>query len=305
MSKPILITGATGKQGGSVLRALLAHPSYSPSAHPIYAVTRNPSSASSTRLAALSPGIKLITGDMNNAPAIFSSLPSPPWGVFSVQLPGKGEVAQGNALVDAAVRAGARKFVYASVDRHGDVSEHDPTDVPHFITKHHIEQHLMQAAQASGGKLSYTILRPVFFLDNLEAGFVGKITATAWRDHLDGRKMQVIATTDIGTFGAAAFMEPENPEYKDKAYSLAGDELTWDEAERIFREKTGQSIPTTFGFLASFVMWAVKDVGLMIRFIRERGFGADVERLRGMQAGKGLRDFATWAEGSMYGKAKK
>ncbi|MCJ1315903.1 hypothetical protein MMC15_001223 [Xylographa vitiligo] len=305
MSKPILITGATGKQGGAVLRAILAHPSYSPTIHPIYALTRNTSSPSSTRLAALSPSIKLITGDLNNTPAIFSSLPSSPWGVFSVQLPGKGEVPQGTALVDAAVQAGVRKFVYTSVDRHGDDSDHDPTDVPHFITKHQIEKHLIQAAQAGDGKLSYTILRPVFFLDNLEWGFIGKVTATAWRDQLGGKKMQVIATTDIGTFGAAAFMEPENPEYRDKAYSLAGDELTWEEAEGVFREKTGRSIPTTYGFLASFVLWAVKDVGLMFRFIREKGFGADVKRLRGMKAGKGLRDFGMWAEGSMYGKGRK
>ncbi|MCJ1390208.1 hypothetical protein MMC18_003066 [Xylographa bjoerkii] len=305
MSKPILITGATGKQGGSVLRALLAHPSYSPTTHPIYAVTRNPASASSTRLAALSPAIKLIAGDMNNTPAIFASLPSPPWGVFSVQLPGKTEVPQGTALVDAAVQAGAQKFVYTSVDRHGDASDNDPTNVGHFITKHQIEKHLIQAAQASGGKLSYTILRPVFFLDNLEAGFIGKIISTAWRDRVDGKKLQVIATTDIGPFGAAAFLEPENPEYKNKAYSLAGDELTWDEAERIFVEKTGQSIPTTYGFLATFALWALKDVGLMFQFFRERGFGADVKRLRGMGAGKGLRDFGTWAEGSMYGKGRK
>ncbi|MCJ1403747.1 hypothetical protein MMC11_006970 [Xylographa trunciseda] len=305
MSKPILITGATGKQGGSVLRALLAHPSYSPTTHPIYAVTRNPTSASSTRLAALSPAIKLITGDMNNTPAIFSSLPSPPWGVFSVQLPNKHEVAQGTALVDAAVKAGAQKFVYTSVDRHGDASDNDPTDVPHFITKHQIEKHLIQAARASAGKLSYTILRPVFFLDNLDWGFVGRVTATGWRDHTAGKKIQVIATADIGPFAAAAFLEPENPEYKDKAYSLAGDELTWDEAEKIFVEKTGRSIPTTYGFLASFVLWAVKDVGLMFRFFREKGFGADIEKLKGMQAGRGLKDFGTWTEGSTYGKGRK
>ncbi|MCJ1290594.1 hypothetical protein MMC34_002134 [Xylographa carneopallida] len=305
MSKPILITGATGKQGGAVLRALLAHPSYSPTTHPIYAVTRDTSSASATRLAALSPSIQLIAGDMNNTPAIFSSLPTPPWGVFSVQLPGAAEVAQGTALVDAAVRAGARKFVYTSVDRHGADSDHDPTDVPHFMTKHQIEQHLMRAAPASGGTLGYTILRPVFFLDNLEWGFVGKVVATAWRDYLGDRKMQVIATADVGTFGATAFMEPKNPEYMDKAYSLAGDELTWDEAETIFRERTGRGIPTTFGFLASFVLWAVKDVGLMFRFIRDKGFGADVEKLKAMQAGRGLKDFGMWAEGSTYGKGKK
>lgn len=300
MSKPILITGATGKQGGFVLRALLAHPKYSPTTYPIYAVTRNPSSPGSARLSALSPSISLIAGDLNDTPAIFSSLPAKPWGVFSVQLPGKTEVPQGKALVDAAFQSGVSHFVYTSVDRDGG---DEPTNVPHFMTKHEIERHLIQKSEESNGKMSYTILRPVFFLDNLEWGFLGKLIATAWRNALGPRKLQVIATTDIGVIGANAFLENDSPVYKNKGISLAGDELTFEEANKIFLEKTGKEIPVTYGFLANFVLWAVKDLGLMFKFFVEKGYGADIATVRRLN--KGLKDFPTWVEGSSYGKGKK
>jgi len=53
------------------------------------------------------------------------------------------------------------------------------------------------------------------------------------------------------------------------------------------------------------MLWAIKDIGLMFRFFREKGFGADVEKLKAMTAGKGLKDFGMWAEGSTYGRGKK
>jgi len=300
MLKPILITGATGKQGGSVLRALLAHPKYSPTTYPIYAVTRNPSSPSSTRLAALSSSISLIAGDLNDTPAIFSSLPTKPWGVFSVQLPGKTEVPQGKALVDAAVQAGVSHFVYTSVDRAGG---DDPTNVPHFMTKHEIERYLMKKSEESNGNMSYTILRPVFFLDNLEWGFIGKVIATTWRNAVGPHKLQVIATTDIGAVGARAFLENDNPLFKNKGISLAGDELTFEEANKIFLEKTGQGIPVTFGFLATLLLWASKDMRLMFKFFVAKGYGADLAAVRNIN--EGLMDFPTWVERSSFGKGKK
>ena len=300
MSRPILITGATGKQGGSVLRALLAHPKYSSTTYPIYAVTRNPASPGATRLAALSSSISLVAGDLNDSPAIFASLPTKPWGVFSVQLSGKTEVPQGKALVDAAVQAGVSHFVYTSVDRAGG---EDPTDVPHFMTKHEIERYLMKKSEESKGKLTYTILRPVFFLENLEWGFVGKIVATAWRNAVGSHKLQVIATTDIGAIGARAFLENDNPLFKNQGISLAGDELTFEEANKICLEKTGQEIPVTFGFLSTLLLWASKDMRLMFRFFVIKGYSADIAANRKMN--EQLMDFPTWVERSSLGKGKK
>lgn len=223
--------------------------------------------------------------------------------MFSVQLPGKGEVAQGKALVDEAMKAGVKTFVYASVERGGEKSKDNPTEIPHFKTKHEIEKYLALKAKESEGRMSYTILRPVFFLDNFEWGFLGKIIATAWKISLLPEKtLQVIATSDIGPFGAAAFLDPENPTYKNKAISIAGDELTFNEANKIFKTKTGQEMPTTYEFLTRIALWAFAEVGTMFRWFATDGFGADIGKLRGLEAGRGLKSFGAWVEGSHFGK---
>jgi uncharacterized protein YbjT (DUF2867 family) len=85
-SRALLITGATGKQGGSVINALLQ----ANAPFEILAVTRNAQSASAQRLLQKSPKIKLVTGDFNAIDEMFrkakeaSSVPI--WGVFSVQV---------------------------------------------------------------------------------------------------------------------------------------------------------------------------------------------------------------------------
>src|SRR5579864_4224334 len=107
MSKTLLITGATGKQGGAVINALIASPLSPPVT--ILALTRNPDSAAAKALVAKSPAIKLVTGDLDNPAAIFTSAGTSIWGVFSVQIfrPGHAgaerEERQSKALVDAAL----------------------------------------------------------------------------------------------------------------------------------------------------------------------------------------------------------
>lgn len=304
MSKAILVIGATGNQGGAVLRALLDNPSFSPETYSIYAVTRNPSSPSATALAAKSPAIKLVTGDLNDVPAIFQSLPSKPWGVFSVQPRGKEEITQGKAIVDEAVKAGVSHFVYTSVDRGGPASDTTPTDVPHFKSKHEIEQYLRDAVARSSGNMTYTILRPCFFLDNLEGGFVGKVIATAWKDHIPSdKKMQVIAASDIGWFGASAFLHSSAPDYRNAAISLAGDDLTYGEANQIYQKETGQPIPTSYGFIATSLVSMVKGVRLMFKFMRTQEVGADIARLRTMNPE--LKTMQSWAAGLSLAKNRK
>jgi uncharacterized protein YbjT (DUF2867 family) len=69
--RAILITGATGKQGGAVIDALLALPS-SNANFTILAVTRNTESGGAKKLAAKSSSIKLVHGDLDDVPSIFS-----------------------------------------------------------------------------------------------------------------------------------------------------------------------------------------------------------------------------------------
>lgn len=177
--------------------------------------------------------------------------------------------------------------MYSSVDR-GVNTETDATNVPHFGSKFRVEQHLFEAAQ---GKMDWTVLRPVAFYENLVPGFLGKVFATSWDMSIKKDKpLQLIATSDIGFFAAEAFIKPE--EFKGRKISLAGDELTYEQFKSIFHEKTGQTLPTTFSFVASGIHLLVKDLGLMFKWFGAVGYAADIRATRTQNPA--LKDFGTW-----------
>ncbi|KAK4228651.1 putative negative transcriptional regulator [Podospora fimiseda] len=293
MSKSLLITGATGKQGGAVIDALL-NSDASGNNFTILAVTRNTSSASSKRLASRSQNIRLVEGNLDDVPALFEAAKSanngqPIWGVFSVQVslgPGvtvEGEIKQGTALIDGAIEAGVTHFVYSSVERGGDsVSWDNPTPIPHFQSKQRIEQHLrtVTAAGEPGTSMGWTVLRPVAFMDNLAPGFPTKVFMAALRNWLgdNKKKLQWVATQDIGVFAAKVFEDPQK--WNRKAVGLAGDELTVEELCKAFAKATGNPAPITFWFFGSALTYAVKEMGLMIGWFASDGYKADIETRR-------------------------
>ena len=194
--RSILVTGATGKQGGAVIKALTDSPPASP--FKFFALTRKTESKSAQALAA-KPNVTLVSGDLDKPEAIFQQT-GPVYGVYSVQVPGKTEETQGKALVDAAVANGCQHFVYASVDRGGlERSDKDPTNVPHFASKFNIEKHLIERAASSPQGMKWTILRPVAFFDNVGPDLFGKVFAAMWSTMGD-LKLQLIATKDCGVF---------------------------------------------------------------------------------------------------------
>lgn len=169
--KAILITGATGKQGGATINALIAGGALNN--HTLLAVTRDATSASAKKLA--DKGVVPVQGDLSDCPALFKSAKlalsglkqdTQIWGVFSVQVIGKQEETQGKAMIDAAVANQVPFFVYTSVDRGGEHrSPNNPTNVAAFASKHRVEQHLFAAAQKC--RMQWVVLRPVFFMDGL------------------------------------------------------------------------------------------------------------------------------------------
>ncbi|KAF3034666.1 hypothetical protein E8E12_002744 [Didymella heteroderae] len=294
MSRALLITSATGKQGTATISALLK----SRANFEILALTRNAQSASAQKLLAKSPKIKLITGHLDNVEDVFQkakeAAKAPIWGVYSVQVAiGEGaspesEEKQGKALIDASIAHGVKHFVYSSVDRGGDKSEADGTSVPHFASKHRVEQHLFE--KTANGEMDWTVLRPVAFYENLVPGFLGKVFATSWDAVIKEKPLQLVATSDIGFFAAEAFTKPE--EWKGKKLSLAGDELTYKEFKGIFEEKTGQTLPTTFRFISTAINMMVKDLGLMFKWFGAVGYGADIKKVR--EINPEVKDFAMW-----------
>ncbi|KAJ6128296.1 hypothetical protein N7471_009513 [Penicillium samsonianum] len=296
MSRTVLITGATGKQGGSVVAALLK----AKSDFEILAVTRDASSGGAQKLQAKSSNIKLVEGNLDEPEKIFDNAhkatSQPIWGVYSVQVPVAGgsnqeaEERQGKGLVDAALKNNVKHFVYSSVDRGGDASFDSPTPIPHFISKHKIEHHLVE--KAKGTEMTWTILRPVAFLENFTPDFFGKVFATCWKNTVKDKPLQLISVGDIGFFGAQAFIYPN--QYQNRGISLAGDELTYDEMTEIFKNKTGKSVPTTFGFVAKGLMAMMKDLGCMFQWFYDVGYGANIPELRKVHPE--LKDFGTWLE---------
>jgi uncharacterized protein YbjT (DUF2867 family) len=293
ISRVLLVTGATGKHGGSVVDALLKSPAFSPSTTTIIGVTRNPDSPSARALAAKS-----------DIPALFRTASQvtsrPVWGVFSVQIPmGKGQNAQteelyGKGPVDEALKQGVRQFVYTSVERGGDeASWTNPTAVPHFTSKHRVEQHLRDRASTQRQKdmlMGWTILRPVAFMENLTPDFFGKVFATIMRDALRGKALQMVSTSDDGYFAAEALLKPD--EYKYRAIGLAGDEVTYTQFKAVFEEVTGAPPPVTFGFIGAGVLWGVKEMGEMFKFFRTEGNKSNIKALREMNPA--LLDLRTW-----------
>jgi len=143
--------------------------------------------------------------------------------VFSLTTPGKDEEEQAKPLVHAAVASGVQHFVFTSVDRGGpSKSENDATYVPHFTTKFNIEKYLKEKAATSPQRMTWTILRPVAFFDNLTPDFQGKSLS---RIKKQMEPVNIIGTRDIGRVAAQAFLDPENNQFK--THTLAGDSMDY------------------------------------------------------------------------------
>lgn len=209
--KIMLVTGATGQQGGATAHHLLGK------GWRVRALTRDTSKPSAQALA--QAGADVVSAD-NEDRASLEAAVKEVYGVFSFQnfwLPNvgaEGEVRQGKLIADVAKTAGVQHFVYTSV---GGAERN--SGIPHFESKWQIEQHIRAL------NLPATILRPVAFMDNYNQMRPAILNGTFPSFGLRPDKtLQIIAADDIGALVALAFEKPS--EYLGKAIEIAGDELT-------------------------------------------------------------------------------
>ena len=141
--RTVLVTGATGKQGGAVARELL-HRGYR-----VRALTREPGKPAAQELAGL--GADVVRGDLDDPESLRPSLEGV-YGAFSMQnyweTGFEREVAQGIALADLASEIGVQHFVYDSVG-----SANRETGLSHFESKWRIEERIRELDLA-GDELS-------------------------------------------------------------------------------------------------------------------------------------------------------
>ncbi|KIW17830.1 hypothetical protein PV08_05025 [Exophiala spinifera] len=293
--KRILITGATGKQGGALLSALLDSPP-NPPFH-LVALTRNAKSAKAQALAQ-KPNVSVLQGDLDDCNPIFRSCKDPFYGVFSVQVPIRPtiEEQQGKALIDTAAAHGVRHFVYTSVDRGGpERSDCDPTAVKHFASKFNIENHLKAVCQRSENQMEWTIIRPVAFMDNLTPDFLGRAFTAMWRLNEPSTKLQLVSSKDIGVLAADIFKHPDL--YTGKSLSLATDELTLRQANDIFKREVGIDMPVAYPFVGRLIKFVLHEqLGVMFNWFKEEGFGGDPNEFKNKFPE--MQDFQKWLKQS-------
>ena len=289
-ARRLVVTGATGKQGGALISALLSKPSQP---FEIYAVTRSKASGSAQKLE--KQGVRIIEGNFSDAEAIFKQVEHP-WGLFSVTLPMGGaakEEKEGKAMTAAAIKAGVQHIVFTATERGGqEKSEGNSTQIPHFVSKFNIEKDIISKSRDSKQGTTWTFLRPVAFFENLSNSFFGRGFVAMWRLNGLDRPLQQISTKDIGKIAAEAFLNADSAEYKNQAISLAGDELTPNEAAKIFKEETGLDLPSSYWWVGWLLRKLVSDLGKMFDWFYTDGFKADVPAIR--KRYPFMQDFRTW-----------
>jgi uncharacterized protein YbjT (DUF2867 family) len=279
----ILVTGATGHQGGAVARALLA------GGHAVRAMTRKPDSEPARALAI--EGAAIVQGDLDD-PASLERALTGAWGALAVQNSWEAGVVreeeQGRRFAELARRVGVQHFVYQSV-----ASAHRSTGIPHFDNKWRVEETVRSLTFPS-----YTIIRPTFFMENfLSAWFKPGIDqgAVVMGIRPDTR-LQMIAVADIGQYGRRAFEKPQA--FNGRALDIAGDALTMPEVARTLSAVTGRTISFRHVPIED-VRKAGDDYARMLEWFDAVGYNVDIP---GRQAEFGVRptSFREWASSQTW-----
>ncbi len=281
--KTVLVTGATGQQGGAVAAELLAH------GFRVKAMTRHPESEKAKALKGR--GAEIIKGDLDDPQSLERAM-SGNWGLFAVQNTWEAgvekEEVQGKRTAEIAKKAGIEHFVYTSVG-----SAHRNTGIPHFENKWRVEETIRSLRLPS-----YTILRPVFFMENL--------TSPWFKPYIDqgtlavGMKpttsLQMIAVADIGKYGLWAFQNAEK--LNGRAIDIAGDSLTMPEAAEVISRITGKSV-VHFQVPIEEVRKFSEDFALMLEWFDKVGYDADIEA-RSKESGVAPTRFKDWAKNAAW-----
>lgn len=257
----ILVTGATGHQGGAVLRHLLAK------GFAVRALTRDPEQPAARAL--IEHGVEVARGDLDDTASISRALDGV-YGVYSVQNSRAGaaaEIRQGVNLAEAAGRAVISHLVYSSVG-----SADQNTGIPHFDSKFEIEQRVRSVG------VPFTIFRPVFFMENLLAMRPSIEQGTLAMPLKAETRLQMIAVDDIGAFVATAFEHPGK--WHNRILDIAGDEHSMADTARMLGGAVGRDVHYQQVPWEQFEQRAGKEMTVMFRWFEAVGYHVDISALR-------------------------
>jgi uncharacterized protein YbjT (DUF2867 family) len=252
--KIIAVVGATGSQGGGLVRAILADPE---GPFTVRALTRNPDSGQAREFA--SQGVEVVQADLDDEASLRKAFDGA-YGAFVVtnfwvqrtpeeekaRTRAEMELAQAAAAARAAKDAGLRHVVWSTLE---DTRPHferlgsdvptilDTYKVPHFDAKGEANSFFTELGVPT------TFLQTTFYYESLLAGQGphrdenGELVLT---NPMAGNKMALIAADDIGKTALGVFRR--GTEFIGKTVSVAGAHATGDELAAKFTAVLGEKV---------------------------------------------------------------
>jgi uncharacterized protein YbjT (DUF2867 family) len=271
----ILVTGATGQQGGSLTRLLLQKK------HKVYALTRNTQSPAAQDLR--NRGANIVKGDLDDSDSLKRAVKN----LESVFLMGtpfedgtEGETRRGKLMADIAKENNIEHLVYSSV-----ANADKNTGIPHFESKYKVEQHIKNLG------IPHTIIGPTFFMENLlgpglEQGQLALPLSSS-------TTLQQSALENIGEFSALV-LERRKP-FLGKRIDIASDEVTGEQAAKILSNELRQRIRYVPVPLEQ-VYQANEDMARMYEWYEKAGTGIDISSLHQEYPEVNWLSFRDWAK---------
>lgn len=275
MTGHFAVLGATGAQGGAVVRALLD------SGATVRGITRRTDSGAAQRLAAA--GVEVVAADLADEASVAGAFTGVD-GAYALTTPfedgPEAEIAQGRTILDAAVAAQVPHLVFSSV---ADADQH--TGIPHFDSKAAVE-----AALAQSG-LSYTIVGPSYFYDNMLGG-LDALKAGVFELPLPAdAPLQQLSRRDLGRFVAAVLNDP-GP-VRGARIDIASDEPTGRQMTAALSEVLGRPVELVTRDPA---LIASDDMRAMFTFLAAGGYTVEIAALHARYPQIGWQSFTDWLE---------
>jgi len=273
----VVVTGATGNQGGAVVKGLVER------GHEVRAVTRTTDSAKARELA--NAGVTLLRASLEDSAALTKALEGAT-SLFAMTTPFEegthAEARQGMSAADAAKAAGVN-LVFTSVG-----SANRQTGVPHFESKYEVEKHIADIGVRA------TVLAPVYFMENLLFGREQLAKGIYAAPLPPTRRLAQVAVADIGTVAVRLLEDPAR--FAGKRFDLAGDELTGNDVIAVLARVTRRPFTYFQVPLDVFRQRMGEDQAKMAEWFDRVGFTTDRAALRREFPDVDFHDFETWAK---------
>ena len=229
--KVIAVVGATGAQGGGLVRAILADPN---GGFACRAITRDPNKDKAKALAG--KGAEVVQADLDDVDSLekaFAGAYSAYCGTnFWEHFSGEKEKTHARNMAEAAKTAGLQHVIWSTLEDTRKLMSPGDTRMPMLQEKYRVPHFDAKAeADAYFARLPVTYLVTSFYWDNLYAFGLGPKKGAdgvySWVFPMGNKRLAGIAAEDIGKVAYGIFKA--GPQYVGKTVGIAGEYLTLDQ----------------------------------------------------------------------------